>query len=348
MADPVTPFRAAAGVSFGHQIIDDLGAHTLPTTPANYEIWAAYKNASHPTLSHEIDQRLAAGEALTEDVCSELHELHFAKTRLSAQMLEASAEVAREIADVAVNLRQAGARTGAFAGELQAAATGLEAPLDIDALRATVSSLARATRDMAAHSQALEQQLQASSQQLDGLQTTLQEVRLQAVTDALTGLANRRHFDEALRAACANAEAQGPLCLVLADIDHFKRVNDVWGHQVGDQVIRFVASVIKVHANAGLAARYGGEEFALILPRTALQDGRAIAELVRAAVRAKRLSKRTTSEVIGVVTISLGIAVLRPGENAAELLERADACLYQSKNAGRDRVTCERANAQAA
>lgn len=327
-------------MSLGHAIVDDLGERILPTSPANYEIWAAYKAKTHPDLCCDIDARLAAGGELTEAVLAELYELHFAKTRLSAQIVEASAEVSREIAEVAASLRDAGARTGAYAGELDGLAANLEAPIDLITLRATVSQLARATKDMVAHNLHLEEKLQSSSRQLDSLQTTLQDIRLQAVTDGLTGLANRRHFDEVLASELARLGGAQDLCLLLMDIDHFKRVNDVWGHQVGDQVIRFVASVIKAHAGSGMPARYGGEEFALILPGRTLREAHLVAEQIRTAVRAKKLSKRTTGDVIGIVTISLGVAAFRPGERGADLIQRADSCLYRSKHDGRDRTTC--------
>ena len=348
VTDLLKQFRGASGLSLGHAIVDDLGARILPASPANYEIWAAYKAKTHPDLCRDIELRLAAGRALTEDALAELYELHFAKTRLSAQIVEASAEVSREIAEVAASLRDAGALTGAYAGELDGLAANLESPVDLMALRATVSQMARATKDMVAHNLNLEAKLQTSSRQLDSLQTTLQDIRLQAVTDGLTGLANRRQFDEVLAAELARISGAQDLCLLLMDIDHFKRVNDTWGHQVGDQVIRFVASVIKAYAGSNVAARYGGEEFALILPGRTLREAYDIAEQIRTTVRAKRLSKRTSGDVIGIVTISAGIAAFRPGERSADLIRRADNCLYRSKHGGRDRTTCAMPAAAAA
>lgn len=132
------------------------------------------------------------------------------------------------------------------------------------------------------------------------------------------------------------------LCLLLCDIDHFKRVNDTWGHQIGDQVIRYVASVLNAQVKGDfLAARYGGEEFALIMPRTKLAAAAEIAERIRTTIKAKTLSRKSTGEILGRVTISLGIACSSPGDDAATLIGRADACLYQSKRTGRDRVTAD-------
>jgi diguanylate cyclase len=128
----------------------------------------------------------------------------------------------------------------------------------------------------------------------------------------------------------------------MCDIDHFKRFNDTWGHLVGDQVIKFIANTLRTHATGDfLAARYGGEEFAIIMPRTQLREAQTIAAAIHEAVRSKRLTRRSTSESLGAVTISIGLAQRRDFEGAHDLIARADACLYASKRAGRDRITCD-------
>jgi diguanylate cyclase len=203
--------------------------------------------------------------------------------------------------------------------------------------------LAATTREMAAHNRELEQKMEVSSRQMETLQTTLQNVRIESLTDGLTGLANRKHFDETLNARLAEDQVDhAGLCLLLCDIDHFKRVNDTWGHQIGDQVIRYVATVLSAQVEGDfLAARYGGEEFALIMPRTKLAAAAEIAERIRTTIKAKTLSRKSTGEILGRVTISLGIARSSPDDDASTLIGRADARLYQSKRTGRDRVTAD-------
>ncbi len=161
--------------------------------------------------------------------------------------------------------------------------------------------------------------------------------------DRLSGLANRRLFDETLAAKLRLARADHtPLCLLMCDIDHFKRFNDTWGHVVGDQVIRYVAGTLKLAVPGdALAARYGGEEFAIIFPRTALQQARAIAEQIHVATGSKRLFRRSTGDSIGNVTVSIGVAQWKAGESASELIERADGCLYFSKRNGRNQITTD-------
>jgi diguanylate cyclase len=160
------------------------------------------------------------------------------------------------------------------------------------------------------------------------------------MTDALTNLANRKAFDEALERVCAEAGDQ-PLTIALIDIDHFKRFNDTWGHQTGDQVIRYVASVIgRVGSAPRTAARYGGEEFAILFPGVAMADAFLEMEAARLEIGSRSLKRRSTNEDLGAVTVSTGLAEFHKGEAPASFMERADAALYASKRGGRDRVTC--------
>jgi two-component system, cell cycle response regulator len=164
------------------------------------------------------------------------------------------------------------------------------------------------------------------------------EVERMAVTDGLTGLHNHRHLQNLLDQRLALAQRYGkPLSLLLCDIDHFKVVNDTYGHPVGDAVLRGVAKLLSAQARAvDLVARYGGEEFALVLPETDAPAARALAERIRAAVAAASL--RTALGPVNV-TLSLGVATFPDvAENKQALIDRADQALYAAKHAGRNRL----------
>jgi diguanylate cyclase len=130
--------------------------------------------------------------------------------------------------------------------------------------------------------------------------------------------------------------------LVMCDIDHFKTFNDTWGHQTGDQVLRLVANCLSENVKGrDTAARYGGEEFAVILPQTSLADAVGLADQIRGKVESKKLVKKSTGDILGMITISMGVAQYNPQESLDEFVARADTCLYAAKHAGRNRVVCE-------
>lgn len=167
-------------------------------------------------------------------------------------------------------------------------------------------------------------------------------LRAQASTDGLTGIANRRGFDEALeREWRVHRRGRAALSLALLDVDCFKRFNDHWGHPAGDACLRAVARSIRssLRRPGDLAARYGGEEFAVILPRTDERGAAGILEAILVGVRGLSIAHPTSKVSRGVVTLSLGVATMVPtGDGAlADLLHRADEALYEAKSGGRDR-----------
>jgi diguanylate cyclase len=134
-------------------------------------------------------------------------------------------------------------------------------------------------------------------------------------------------------------KSRQPLSLLIADIDHFKKFNDWFGHQAGDQVLRPVATAIKDALRDGdVVARYGGEEFTVILPNVPMAIARMTAERVRQSIAARDVKKRATGESLGQITISIGVAEFHAGESSVEFVERADSCLYAAKRSGRNRV----------
>ena len=177
----------------------------------------------------------------------------------------------------------------------------------------------------------------------EALETANRQLTELTVTDALTGLANRRHFDLALVEEWARAQRSGqPLALLMVDVDFFKPYNDHYGHQAGDDCLRRVAHFLRGAARrAGdLVARYGGEEFAVVAADTDLAAALSLAEAMRATVAAAAIPHAVTPVAGGMATVSIGVAVTVPkfGETPERLLLRADAALYLAKSQGRTRV----------
>jgi diguanylate cyclase len=328
--------------AFAVSIIDELCALKLAVTPANYELWHTYRTGKHADLIKAIETAMVA--RFTQAAADALHEAHLSGSRFSSGMIETGDGLARELSDVIELLRSAGDQTRSY-GEALAAASALEAgDADPALFRTLVRNLAGATRQMNAHNETLSAQIQQSAQQVTTLQTALSQVTAEALTDGLTGIANRRCFDLTLVKRLADAkQSKTSLCLIICDIDHFKRINDGWGHGVGDHVIRYVAQICAASApKDALAARIGGEEFALMLPATARAEAHALAEQMRLAMRQRRITRKSTGDTIATITASFGVAETQPIDNAATLLARADQHLYAAKTNGRDQVVSGR------
>jgi len=314
----------------------------VPPTPRNFEIWYAHVAFGDVELSKSLDQVFAHGGAWTEDTAATLHIRYFAPPE-AAPLAAAGASLSTEIASILRTVAQAGQQTASYGQALDVVTGQMDRGLDAGMLQAVVHQLTAATRSMRSRTEALQTQLNQSSTEVAALREAVESIRHEAQTDALTGLANRKHFDERLAAAAREAAETGEdMCVVMGDVDHFKTFNDTWGHQTGDQVLRLVAHCFSENVKGrDTAARYGGEEFVLILPATSLANARGLAEQVRRVVQTKKVVKRSTSETLGSITISLGVAKLRPGEDPAETISRADACLYTAKRSGRNMVVTE-------
>jgi diguanylate cyclase len=216
-------------------------------------------------------------------------------------------------------------------------------PLQAAQTPQAVAEILQGTREMSEAMVGLQRNLESNQREITLLREEVLRARNESLVDSLTGLANRRAFDQQLAVCVAGAQMSegGPsLCLVTGDIDHFKRINDTYGHSFGDQVLRAVAQVLKAcSGQENLAARTGGEEFAILLPKAALPDASTLAEKIRSAVSRSRIRRQGADETLAKVTLSLGVTLYRLGEEVGEFLDRGDRALYASKSGGRDRVT---------
>ncbi len=168
---------------------------------------------------------------------------------------------------------------------------------------------------------------------------SLKRVKSESLKDALTGLANRKSFHDELERIQQKADKLAETCMIFADIDRFKQVNDEYGHLFGDRVITAVAKVIEeVVGDRGLASRYGGEEFAVLLPGSKAEEAKVLAESIRDSVERRRVINPKTGEKLGAVTISIGVSQFDPEVDVFKTIEQADAALYRAKNKGRNCV----------
>jgi diguanylate cyclase len=330
--------------AFARQSLAWMSERGIPPTPENFELTYAYVGIENAELKRTIDGLMANGCKFEPSVMSILHQRYFRAPRNDDAVAEVGEQMQAELDSILQMLETAGRDQSAYGRTLSAASGELDAgAMPANAVKTLIDQVVNATRTMEARSKLLEQQLQTSSREVSDLKERLESVRRESLTDQLTGIANRKAFDTELDEAIDRANESGePLCLMMCDIDHFKKFNDTWGHQTGDQVLRLVATCLTENVKGrDTAARYGGEEFAVILPQTALDDARNLADQIRNKVESKKLVKKSTGDILGVITLSVGLALLKPDETAVELIQRADSCLYSAKRRGRNRVVSE-------
>jgi diguanylate cyclase len=333
-------FRRALG--YANSAMDLLKRGQIPPYPQFYELLYTYATGVNPSLNQRVNQIFRDGSA-TAELAERLYNEFLKSQDANERISSVSERMASRIEAVHDAIDTAMATANSYSGTLQSASGDLGQDMTEAELRATAQRLLGETRRMQDANAQLEQKLEASRDDISALQRDLDEVRRESMLDPLTKIFNRKSFDEGLLKSFAEAAEEGkPLCLMLLDIDHFKRFNDTWGHQTGDQVLRLVAMTLKSNIKGkDMAARYGGEEFAAILPETDLEGAVIAADNIRKAIQAKELLKRSTNEKLGRITASLGVAMYKAGDSPASLIERADRCLYAAKHAGRNRVLSE-------
>lgn len=316
-----------------------MGECGVLSTPDNFELFYAYCAGENRGLTKAMAPLVAARKPFTPE---QLHELRMRclTGAQAASAMDALGGGLNQVIDDMLGRLEANARdTASYSDTLNAASGELGADRSAADLRLLVENLIGATRAMQQRTALLENELQASSRQVTELKSKLDNVRKESMTDPLTRIANRKAFDEAVRQAADGIAAGEDVCLLLCDIDLFKNFNDSWGHQTGDQVLRLVAACLSENVKGrDTAARYGGEEFAVLLRGTSLAAGARVANQIREQVESKKLVKKSTGDVLGTITISVGVAQFGRGEAADAVLRRADACLYGAKHHGRNLV----------
>jgi len=317
-----------------------MSKHGVAPIPEHYEIFYIYSAGSNPTIVRRIDETIATGVKFTPQMLHSLRENCLGTERTAKAMEMVGTNIGLTLDNVLDKLSDAGKQAGEYGRTLSTASGSLNASQPPVVLRTMVEGLLGATKSMEVRTKNLEGELKRSSSQITDLRTQLDMVRKESRTDALTGIANRKTFDIELESAIMDWRENGvPVSLLMCDIDFFKKFNDTWGHQTGDQVLRLVASCLSENVKGrDTAARYGGEEFAVILRHTRVNDAVNLANQIRTCIESRKLIKKSTGEILGAITVSIGVAEAFTGDSGEELIQHADQCLYRAKQTGRNRV----------
>ncbi len=320
--------------------------HEAPYTPISFAVWYEHLVGINPELSDAIDSDLKTTPKLSGEQVQSLYERFVA-----APTEEGVQDVGQRFEEVMQRMAGSATATGSTAkvygsqlADLSQALKRDGAAGDSAAWAPQLSQVATGTAEMQTAVSALQKTLEESRSEITQLRAELDRSRTEALTDALTGLFNRKAYNDAVAQALAAPTVAGQVHgLIVFDLDHFKKINDTHGHPAGDAVLQGVAATLKRLAQTDVASsvsacRIGGEEFAFVVRDITKAHLVQLAEGVRAAIRVMRIKKRGTTEVLGSITISGGVALLTVGDDAASWLQAADGALYRAKESGRDRI----------
>lgn len=328
--------RAASGSQAARDLYDRIGEflvdQRLDPDPANYAF--AYQLLANPDgpLARAVHALTDGGVRLTRrDIeslgCDAPASGTPAATIEKAQGLVAQTQMQVEgFQDMVTAMR---AETKDFGRDLAASAQAMRSS------GGDGNEISRLTATMLERVRTAEERLECANREASELRTKLEEARDNARKDPLTGLPNRRAFEEAY---AAQAGAGARICMAVCDVDHFKSVNDRFGHVVGDRVLKALGEALSDTCKGHLVARYGGEEFVVLFTGLDLKGAREVLDRARVAVSAKRYRLRETDAPLGEITFSAGLSPAQQGEVFGTVFHRADQLCYAAKNGGRNCV----------
>lgn len=325
----------------------------VPPTPQNYMVWYSFLSDSEPELKRLMLPHVQSPDWDSKRVTQTLYEAFFSRDEEHRILENANDAVSEAASDLSEHLTNAHDKYQTYQDGISDMLDNLKDQLvdkQSESLPSVLEHLIRQSVRIQAVNSRLMDHIASVGEEMDELRETLKSAQKDSLTDSLTSIPNRRRFDQFLRLCVETPGGQTqPLSVIFTDVDHFKSFNDEHGHKMGDQVLKLVAGELtRFTKSTDLAARIGGEEFALILPGISAEEAYERAERIRTTISARQLRNKVTGDLIGQVTLSLGVTTWHAADTLDSFIERADAALYQAKSRGRNRTELtEKENAQA-
>jgi diguanylate cyclase len=316
-----------------------MSKHGIPITPRNYTTWYYYVSGKNKELRETIDSIIKKNEPCSQETNEEIYKRFFIGKEENT-LNEIRDKLQQTLTVVFGELKELNGQTQEYESTTLKSVDKLTEDMSIHDIKNVLDEVIAATKKIRSSGETTHQRLEETTKSLQVLKKEFEHAKSELLQDFLTGVMNRKGFDESLAKSVSNAT--GNLCLLILDIDHFKKFNDKHGHIVGDEVLKYVTKRIgKVVRGNDLIARIGGEEFAVILPETPLLGAATVAENARTSISRLKLERKGKAEKLETITVSIGAAQYRQGESLETFVNRADQALYFAKNSGRNRVATE-------
>jgi len=324
-------------------VILNAAKRSIPLTPENFHVWFEYFLGSNKELKTAIDELIASGKGFSHEINERLYTDYLEGNKKDI-LQEVHKETRRIFQNIFEVTRSTKDLASDYSDKMDEYSNKLHDATDLTQMQNFIEDIIIDTNKMAASSRILNQQLEEATSQIQSLSKQLEETEKEVLLDSLTGLNNRKAFDIKLNDLCEKFDQnEGFFSVAMLDIDYFKKFNDQYGHQVGDEVLRIVGSHLKKNLKGkDIPSRYGGEEFIILLPDTKLDKAYIVAEQIRENISKKRLKIKKTEQTLGNITVSVGVSEIREGDTAISVVERADSALYLAKNSGRNNVKSEK------
>lgn len=316
----------------------------VSASPKNYHLWYTHTAKSDLNLSKMMDNMIEKEVHFNQDVNEKLYEKFFSVDKELKTIVETGATFQKELAKIVTALKETGENTSNHTKTLSEQVEKLADFEGVNELKDIIKVVMADTNKIKEQSSKLETKLEQSTYKIKNLQNNLENSRIESRTDALTNIGNRKYFEEQMKENILNLHNKGDdFCLILCDIDYFKKFNDNYGHQVGDQVLKVVAAIIKKELGTlGACARFGGEEFAVMMPKTKLKEAIRLAETIRKVISERTIKNKNTGDNFGRIAMSFGVAGTGHERcTVEEIIQKADSALYLAKSNGRNMVQSE-------
>ncbi len=319
-----------------------LAKYNQPASPVNYTVWYEYVSGKNRKLKKAMDSSIESATPLTDKNMELMYRKFVADgdriviSKLLTKINLMLREITGHVLETEGDLSGHGINLKGLSDQIQAVQ-------DYEGIKHIVDLMIVETKALVKSGSKLQSRMKISSADLQQLYRELEKSQKEAQTDALTGLINRRGLEKRFELERIRAKQNNiAFSIIMVDIDHFKKVNDTFGHLVGDSLLKGISHILKKQLRRNdIAARYGGEEFLILLPETDLTGAGAVAGKIQKGLSTKEWKLKESGKSMGSITVSMGISVYAMNETGKEMIKRADDALYMAKNTGRNQIVTQ-------